>query len=390
MKDKAPIRNALSTPDIIPHFAKIKSRWLSIVLSKLRLKSICNPTATHGHYYLVSTYLSLFTNSSPNTLKLRYLSQKLYKKSDLILNCVKSTYLGNVQNEIGPFQSTKSERAKLKVKARLNLHGIVFWKKNLRFLSQKSKQSTNEAPIHVAPPSTNETDVNMQDAMDTANAPGAKNGVPESGDKHVQMETDAKADAKKINVKKTNIPVTELVDGGMPPSEVQKAIEKEFEMALQDRVMEETKDKKNVVEAYVYDMRNKEVEDWMYENGEDETKGVYIAKLEELKKQGDPIEEGVKKHTERGTVIDQLAYCVNSYRKAAALNDAKFEHIDITDKQKFCRSIMTKRKPALAKPAALETPPTPPPQESEQPQGGDASPTKNPADNNNEAPQAST
>ncbi|TQE04450.1 hypothetical protein C1H46_009970 [Malus baccata] len=27
--------------------------------------------------------------------------------------------------KIGPFQSTKSERAKLKVKARLNLHGIV-------------------------------------------------------------------------------------------------------------------------------------------------------------------------------------------------------------------------------------------------------------------------
>ena len=28
-------------------------------------------------------------------------------------------------------------------------------------------------------------------------------------------------------------------------------------MALQDRVMEETKEKKNAVEAYVYDMRNK-------------------------------------------------------------------------------------------------------------------------------------
>jgi len=26
------------------------------------------------------------------------------------------------------------------------------------------------------------------------------------------------------------------------------------------------------------------VEDWLYEDGEDETKGVYIAKLEELKK----------------------------------------------------------------------------------------------------------
>ncbi|XP_050136169.1 LOW QUALITY PROTEIN: heat shock 70 kDa protein 15 [Malus sylvestris] len=132
-----------------------------------------------------------------------------------------------------------------------------FWKKNLRFLSQKSKQSTNEALIHAAPPSTNETDVNMQDAKDTANAPGAKNCVPESRDKPVQMETDAKTDAKKIKVKKTNIRLTELVYGRMPPSEVQKAIEKEFEMALQDRVMEEIKDKKNVVKAYVYDMRNK-------------------------------------------------------------------------------------------------------------------------------------
>ncbi|TQE04449.1 hypothetical protein C1H46_009969 [Malus baccata] len=154
----------------------------------------------------------------------------------------------------------------------------------------------------------------MQDVMDTANAPGAKNGVPESGDKPVQMETDAKANAKKIKVKKTNILVTELVYGGMPPSE-------EF-------VTEPER------ETFIAKLQ--EVEDWLYEDGEDETKGVYIAKLEELKKQGDPIEdEGVKEHTERGTVIDQLAYCVNSYRKAAALNDAKFEHIHITDEQKL-------------------------------------------------------
>lgn len=32
---------------------------------------------------------------------------------------------GNVHWQIGPFQSTKVERAKLKVKVRLNLHGIV-------------------------------------------------------------------------------------------------------------------------------------------------------------------------------------------------------------------------------------------------------------------------
>lgn len=64
-------------------------------------------------------------------------------------------------------------------------------------------------------------------------------------------------EAPKKKVKKANIPVTEFVYGGMSTADVQKAAEKEFEMALQDRVMEETKDKKNAVEAYVYDMRNK-------------------------------------------------------------------------------------------------------------------------------------
>ena len=51
--------------------------------------------------------------------------------------------------------------------------------------------------------------------------------------------------------------MNEAVVGGLPHADLEKCIEKEYEMALQDRVMEETKDKKNAVEAYVYDMRNK-------------------------------------------------------------------------------------------------------------------------------------
>jgi heat shock 70kDa protein 4 len=62
-------------------------------------------------------------------------------------------------------------------------------------------------------------------------------------------------------VKKTNVPVHELVYGALEPAGLQKAVEKEYEMALQDRVMEETKEKKNAVEAYVYDMRNKVYQD---------------------------------------------------------------------------------------------------------------------------------
>ncbi|KAL2621105.1 hypothetical protein R1flu_001310 [Riccia fluitans] len=85
-----------------------------------------------------------------------------------------------------------------------------------------------------------------------------------------------------------------------------KAVEKEREMALQDRMIEEMKEKNNAVEAYVYDMKNKlsdtledftsereseelgsllqQTELWLYEEGEDETENVYITKLAELKK----------------------------------------------------------------------------------------------------------
>ncbi|KAL7191337.1 hypothetical protein ACSBR2_023419 [Camellia fascicularis] len=373
---------------------------------------------------------------------------------------------------IGPFQSTKGERAKVKVKVRLNLHGIVsIYSATLleeeevevpvvkEPAKEANKMETDEAPSDTAPSATTESDVNMQDAKGDTDVPGAENGIPELGEKPVQMETDAKAEASKKKVKKTNILVTEHIYGGMASADVQKAVEKEFEMALQDRVMEETKDKKNAVEAYVYDMRNKlhdkyqefvtesereefiaklqVVEDWLYEDGEDETKGVYIAKLDELKKQGNPIEERYKEHTERGSVIDQLVYCINSYREAAISNDSKFDHIDLAEKQKvlnecgqaeawltekkqqqdslpkhatpvllsadarrktealdrFCRPIMTKPKPA--KPASPEMPSaTPPPGTEPQPQGADSDPNSNPNENtgaaNSEVPPAAS
>ncbi|XP_072964556.1 heat shock 70 kDa protein 15-like [Typha angustifolia] len=359
---------------------------------------------------------------------------------------------------IGPFQSSKGERAKLKVKVRLNLHGIVSIESATMLEEEEvdvpvsaanetpkeSKMDTDAAPTD----STTGTDVNMQENKTAAEA-GVKdeNGAPDSGEKPVQMETDAKVEGSKKKVKKTNVPVSEFIYGGLLAGDLQKAMEKEFEMALQDRVMEETKDKKNAVEAYVYDMRNKlydkyqnfvtaqeqevfiaklqEVEDWLYEDGEDETRGVYVAKLEELQKQGDPIEVRYKEWTERGPAIDQLVYCINSFREAALSNDPKFDHIDLAEKQKvinecseaeawlrekkqqqdplpnyatpvllfadlkrkaetldrFCRPIMTKPRPPPAKPQTpppTETPAQPQPTE-QQPQGEDAAGEQNTA-----------
>nr|GEZ37436.1 heat shock 70 kDa protein 15-like [Tanacetum cinerariifolium] len=64
-------------------------------------------------------------------------------------------------------------------------------------------------------------------------------------------------------------------------------------------------------------------------------KGVYITKLEALKKEGDPIEQCYKKYAERDFVVDQLINYITCYKQLTASIDPKYEHIDTNEKQKF-------------------------------------------------------
>ncbi|KAI4331454.1 hypothetical protein MLD38_029642 [Melastoma candidum] len=111
-------------------------------------------------------------------------------------------------------------------------------------------------------------------------------------------------------------------------------------MTLQDHVMEETEDQKNAVESYVYDMRNKislTPNFKLWKTGctmKVEIKGVYVAKLEELTKQGDPIEERYKEHVNRGSVISEFLNSINAVREEAISNDPKYEHIYVSKRQK--------------------------------------------------------
>ncbi|GJZ49703.1 heat shock 70 kDa protein 15-like protein [Tanacetum coccineum] len=99
-------------------------------------------------------------------------------------------------------------------------------------------------------------------------------------------------EAKKKKVKKPNVPVAELVYGALLHADVQKAVEKEFELY------------------------------------------TYLKKS--LKKQGDPIEQRYKEHAERDSVVDQLINYITCYKQSATSNDPKYEHIDTNEKQKSC------------------------------------------------------
>lgn len=315
---------------------------------------------------------------------------------------------------IGPFTPSKGNtKPKLKVKVHLNLHGTISVP-SVTLVEEEEGEVKGASPMETesaVDTSSAEQDAKMADA-------DAANGVQE--DK--KPET-----GKKKKVKRTDVPVQMDMVGSYSPAELQKALEKEYEMALQDRVMEETKDKKNSVEAYVYEMRNKlhdslqsyvteeekeqlsaklqETEDWLYEDGENETKGVYVAKLDELKQMGDPLENRHKEEATRGKAVTDLAYCINSFREAALSQDTRYDHIDAAEKTKvadectraeawladmqqqqaqlprtanpvllsadlkkkaetldrFCKPIMTKPKPAPPKPAAPDTKASDPP-----------------------------
>lgn len=53
-----------------------------------------------------------------------------------------------------------------------------------------------------------------------------------------------------------------------------------------------------------------------------------------LVQQGNPIEVRYKEWTERGPAINQLVYCIHSFREAALSKDPKFDHIEVAEKQK--------------------------------------------------------
>ncbi|CAN1318782.1 Heat shock 70 kDa protein 16 [Linum perenne] len=167
---------------------------------------------------------------------------------------------------IGPFQSPNGDKARVKVKVQLNLHGIV----------------TVESATVV---SGDADDAGMQSPSSDASADSS---TRDRGNRRIQ------------------IPVSETVYGGMTKAQLSEAHEKELELTQQDRTVEQAKEKKNALESYVYEMRNKlfntlggfatnveregisrslqETEEWLYGDGDDETENAYTSKMQDLKR----------------------------------------------------------------------------------------------------------
>ncbi|KAL2147837.1 hypothetical protein VTI28DRAFT_5609 [Corynascus sepedonium] len=136
------------------------------------------------------------------------------------------------------------------------------------------------------------------------------------------MDTDAKEEKPKTRkvkkqVRKGELPIVSATQS-LEQSVKNAVIEREAAMAMEDKLVADTEEKKNELETYIYDLRNKlddqyadlaseeekekirekltASEDWLYDEGDDTTKAVYIAKMDEIRALAGPV---VQRHFEK-------------------------------------------------------------------------------------------
>uniref|UniRef100_A0A8C7F0N8 Heat shock protein family A (Hsp70) member 4 like n=1 Tax=Oncorhynchus kisutch TaxID=8019 RepID=A0A8C7F0N8_ONCKI len=125
------------------------------------------------------------------------------------------------------------------------------------------------------------------------------------------------------------------------------------QMIVQDKLEKERNDAKNAVEEYVYDLRDKlcgiyekytteedsnrltlmleDTENWLYEEGEDQDKQVYVDKLEDLKRFAQPVHDRHREQEDRPRAFEEMGKKIQLYMKAVELykqKDERYQHLN--------------------------------------------------------------
>ncbi|ORZ15696.1 heat shock protein 70 family, partial [Absidia repens] len=251
-----------------------------------------------------STKILTFHRSEPFTLEAKYAEPEGLPRGI-------NPWLG--QFTIKDVKPTASgEPAQIKVKVRLNIHGI---------LSVESAHTVEEKTV--------EEEVTNKD-----------------GEKETKT-------SKKL-IKTADLTV---VSGTTSVSDnlVNQYAEKESQMVASDKLIMATEAAKNSLEEYGYDMRDKimgplceyidagikdkfaedlnTVVDWIYDEGDDQPKSVYVEKLDALKAIGNPVMERYRESEERPRAANSLRETIQRVTQEAMSTDDKYSHIPAHDKQ---------------------------------------------------------
>ncbi|XP_034062637.1 heat shock 70 kDa protein 4a [Gymnodraco acuticeps] len=256
------------------------------------------------------------------------------------------------------------ESAKVKVKVRVNIHGMF---------SVSSASLVEVIKVPEGEESTeNDQTVNEEENKMQMDHEDQKLPTGDSEDKKTEaeeMETTEddkqgknqppQAKKPKVKTKTVELPIENKLHWQMPNDVLNLCVENEGKMIMQDKLEKERNDAKNYVEEYVYEMRDKlhgilekfvneadrdtfslkleDTETWLYEDGEDQQKQVYIDKLGDLKQMGQPICERYVEANERPKAFEELGRQIQVYMKIVEAYKAKDELYDHLDELEVTR-----------------------------------------------------
>ncbi|KAB8337321.1 hypothetical protein FH972_021621 [Carpinus fangiana] len=213
-----------------------------------------------------------------------------------------------------------------KLKARLNLHGI---------LNVESGYFVEDQEIEEPIP---EADGDKKDA-------------------DVKTNGDEKPKTRKVKkqVRKGELPIA---SGTASLDEASRgaAGERESAMYMEDKLVADTEEKKNELESFIYELRGKiddqysefadeeeksklksqleTSEDWLYDEGDDATKAVYVAKIDEIRFVAGPIIQRYNDKVEEERQAVQRAEEEARAKKIAALDEQRKAMEEAEAKQK--------------------------------------------------------
>jgi len=303
---------------------------------------------------------TVFPAGSPlNTLKLL----TFYRKGPFEVKAEyadESSLLPGTKKTLGTFKidlPAQTETKKIKVKAKLTLHG-TFQLESAQLVEEEEYEETvkekRELPDEEASPEAKpETEKPEEVAGDDAEA--KPDGEEEAWKKTEETKKEPKYEwvdvvKKKKRTKRSDLPIVTSGLPGLEEKVVQKRQDAETALIAEMLDIQETDEKRNDLEGYIFNMRDKiaeggeygafikdkdresftsdltKMEDWLYD-AEDASKVVFIEKLDELKKIGDPVVWRCKESQIRDEWVQALSGTVSNYKAAAESPGDKYGHI---------------------------------------------------------------
>ncbi|XP_075756435.1 heat shock 70 kDa protein 4 isoform X2 [Pelodiscus sinensis] len=343
-----------SITDLVPY--PISLRWNSPAEEGL---SNCE-VFPKNHAAPFSKVLSFF-RKEPFTLEAYYTSPKELPYPD-------PTIAHFLVQKVTP--QTDGSSSKVKVKVRVNIHGI--FSVSSASLVEVHKSDENEEPMETDQKEEEKMQIDQEEQQKNEEQQQARTDKPESeemetsqaGSKDKKMDQPPQAKKAKVKTSTVDLPIENQLLWQIGKDILNLFIENEGKMIMQDKLEKERNDAKNAVEEYVYDMRDKlcglyekfvneddrnsftlkleDTENWLYEDGEDQPKQVYIDKLTELKTLGQPIQARFQESEERPKAFEDLGKQIQQYMKiihAFKTKDDQYDHLDAADMIKVEKSV---------------------------------------------------